>query len=115
MVDRYGNPVLTPNVAGTLARIRPTFEACFVVSNQPRIARGEITAVNTLRLWGARAVREFGLDEFNTGDYIGAIEARARSEKICQVRYPNDNGDFSSDRTIRQYADEVWRAVPVRV
>ena len=47
--------------------------------------------VNTLRLWGARAVREFDLDEFNSGDYIGAIEARARSENICRVLYPNDN------------------------
>jgi starch phosphorylase len=47
--------------------------------------------VNTLRLWGARAVREFDLDEFNSGDYIGAIESRARSENICRVLYPNDN------------------------
>src|SRR5262245_7100101 len=47
--------------------------------------------VNTLRLWGARAVQEFDLDEFNEGDYVGAIEARARSENICRVLYPNDN------------------------
>ena len=47
--------------------------------------------VNTLRLWGARALREFDLDEFNSGDYIGAIESRARSENICRVLYPNDN------------------------
>ena len=47
--------------------------------------------VNTLRLWGARAVQEFNLDEFNEGDYVGAIEARARSENICRVLYPNDN------------------------
>ena len=51
----------------------------------------ETETVNTLRLWGARAVREFDLDEFNTGDYIGAVEARARSENICRVLYPNDN------------------------
>ena len=47
--------------------------------------------VNTLRLWSARALREFDLDEFNSGDYIGAIESRARSESICRVLYPNDN------------------------
>src|SRR5262249_13196719 len=47
--------------------------------------------VNTLRLWGARAVQEFDLDEFNEGDYVGAIEGRARSENICRVLYPNDN------------------------
>jgi glycogen phosphorylase len=47
--------------------------------------------VNTLRLWGARAVEEFDLQDFNEGDYTGAIEARARSENICRVLYPNDN------------------------
>src|SRR5215475_4102237 len=47
--------------------------------------------VNTLRLWGARAVQEFNLEEFNEGDYVGAIESRARSENICRVLYPNDN------------------------
>jgi starch phosphorylase len=47
--------------------------------------------VNTLRLWAARAVEEFDLDEFNEGDYIGAIEARARSENICRVLYPSDS------------------------
>ena len=47
--------------------------------------------VNTLRLWAARAVEEFDLNDFNAGDYIGAIEARARSENICRVLYPSDN------------------------
>jgi len=47
--------------------------------------------VNTLRLWAARAVEEFDLHDFNEGDYIGAIEARARSENICRVLYPSDS------------------------
>ena len=47
--------------------------------------------VNTLRLWGAKAVDEFDLNDFNEGDYTGAIEARAHSENICRVLYPNDN------------------------
>jgi len=47
--------------------------------------------VNTLRLWGAKAVQEFDLEEFNEGDYVGAVHARAQSENICRVLYPNDN------------------------
>jgi starch phosphorylase len=47
--------------------------------------------VNTLRLWGAKAVQEFDLEEFNEGDYVGAVQARAESENICRVLYPNDN------------------------
>jgi D-glycero-D-manno-heptose 1,7-bisphosphate phosphatase len=42
VVDPAGNPVLTPNVPETLTRVRPGFDACFIVSNQPRIARGDV-------------------------------------------------------------------------
>jgi D-glycero-D-manno-heptose 1,7-bisphosphate phosphatase len=49
VVDADGNPVLMPNVAATLARERPRFELCFIVSNQGRIARGEISAAEVVR------------------------------------------------------------------
>jgi histidinol-phosphate phosphatase family protein len=49
VVDADGHPVLMPGVAATLARERPRYELCFVVSNQARIARGEITADEVLR------------------------------------------------------------------
>jgi starch phosphorylase len=58
--------------------------------------------VNTLRLWGARAVQEFDLAEFNEGDYIGAIEARARSENICRVLYPSDNVSVGRELRLAQ-------------
>jgi glycogen phosphorylase len=47
--------------------------------------------VNTLRLWSAKATDEFDLRYFNRGDYEGAVEAKARSENITRVLYPNDN------------------------
>ena len=47
--------------------------------------------VNTLRLWSAKATDEFDLSYFNRGDYEGAVEAKARSENITKVLYPNDN------------------------
>jgi histidinol phosphatase-like enzyme len=49
VVDVDGNPLLMPNVADTLARVRSRFDACFIVSNQPRIAKGEITVAEVLR------------------------------------------------------------------
>lgn len=49
LVDRDGNPVLMPNVSRTLHQIRPAFDACFIVSNQPRVGRGEITAAEVVR------------------------------------------------------------------
>ena len=48
-VDAEGHPVLMPNVAETLARVRPRFDACFIVSNQARVSKGEISAAEVLR------------------------------------------------------------------
>lgn len=47
--------------------------------------------VNTLRLWSAKATREFDLRDFNEGDYIQAVRAKNESETISKVLYPNDN------------------------
>lgn len=47
--------------------------------------------VNNLRLWSAKASREFDLNYFNDGDYIHAVSEKSRSENITKVLYPNDN------------------------
>jgi len=49
VIDAAGHPVLMPNVVATLARERPRFDVCFIVSNQARIAKGEIDAAEVLR------------------------------------------------------------------
>jgi len=47
--------------------------------------------VNNLRLWSAKATREFDLDYFNHGDYERAVADKDQSEIISMVLYPNDN------------------------
>ncbi len=47
--------------------------------------------VNTLRLWSAKATREFDLQFFNEGNYIRAVEKKMMSENISKVLYPADN------------------------
>src|SRR5437899_11604467 len=49
VVDTADHPVLMPNVGATLARERPRFDACFIVSNQARVSKGEISAAEVLR------------------------------------------------------------------
>jgi len=46
-------------------------------------------AIN-MRLWAAKSDTQFNLDFFNTGDYIGALEAKIRDETISKVLYPSD-------------------------
>jgi starch phosphorylase len=43
-----------------------------------------------IRLWSAKSDTEFNLAYFNTGDYIGAVEAKIRDEVISKVLYPRD-------------------------
>jgi starch phosphorylase len=47
--------------------------------------------VNTLRLWAARATRDFELRYFNAGDFRRAVEEKIDSENISKVLYPNDH------------------------
>ena len=58
--------------------------------------------VNTLRLWKANALEEFDLNEFNAGDYAGAIEEQARAEDISRVLYPNDKSENGKELRLRQ-------------
>jgi len=46
--------------------------------------------VNNLRLWAAKATRDFDLRYFNEGDYIAAVADKSQSETISMVLYPND-------------------------
>jgi D-glycero-D-manno-heptose 1,7-bisphosphate phosphatase len=52
MIGADGRPVLMPNVAERLARERPRYGACFIVSNQARILRGEISEAEVLARFG---------------------------------------------------------------
>ncbi len=45
---------------------------------------------NTLRLWQAEAAESFDLENFNRGDYYGAVRKKLVSENITKVLYPND-------------------------
>ena len=46
--------------------------------------------VNTLRLWSAKASREFDLRNFNRGDYVEAVQEKNATENISRVLYPSD-------------------------
>ena len=43
-----------------------------------------------LRLWKAEAHESFDFQDFNIGDYYGAVESKVAAENITKVLYPND-------------------------
>ncbi len=58
--------------------------------------------VNTLRLWSAKATREFDIHRFNQGDYLRSVEERSSSENISRVLYPNDSTPAGQELRLRQ-------------
>lgn len=46
--------------------------------------------VNNLRMWQAKATTEFNFKDFNSGNYLLAVESKNLSENISKVLYPND-------------------------
>ncbi|HUV50650.1 MAG TPA: glycogen/starch/alpha-glucan phosphorylase [Anaerolineae bacterium] len=58
--------------------------------------------VNNMRLWAATSSREFNLEYFNQGDYIGAIEAKVMSENISKVLYPSDDKEYGKELRLKQ-------------
>jgi starch phosphorylase len=58
--------------------------------------------VNTLRLWAARATRDFELQFFNEGDFRRAVEEKIDSENISKVLYPNDQSDDGRALRLKQ-------------
>ncbi|XZG69764.1 glycogen/starch/alpha-glucan family phosphorylase [Chitinibacteraceae bacterium HSL-7] len=59
-------------------------------------------ATNTLRLWSARASREFNLSKFNQGDYFAAVEDKNHSENVSRVLYPDDSTYSGKELRLRQ-------------
>ena len=58
--------------------------------------------VNTMRLWSAKATREFDLDFFNVGNYIRAVEKKMMSENISKVLYPADDIPEGKELRLKQ-------------
>lgn len=58
--------------------------------------------VNTLRLWSAKAAREFDLRHFNDGNYERAVAERNESETISKVLYPNDTSQLGKELRLKQ-------------
>ncbi|HOJ42857.1 MAG TPA: glycogen/starch/alpha-glucan family phosphorylase, partial [Syntrophorhabdaceae bacterium] len=58
--------------------------------------------VNTLRLWAAKATKDFNLEYFNSGDYIKAVEDKFSSEYISKVLYPNDQSMAGKELRLKQ-------------
>ncbi len=62
----------------------------------------DTVTVNNLRLWSAKATREFDLCHFNEGNYEKAVEERNETERITKILYPNDASYSGRELRLKQ-------------
>ena len=58
--------------------------------------------VNNMRLWAAKASRDFDLKYFNEGNYIAAVEDKNDSENLSKVLYPDDTTEMGRELRLKQ-------------
>ncbi len=58
--------------------------------------------VNNMRLWSAKASRDFNLKYFNEGNYIKAVEEKNESENLSKVLYPDDTTQMGRELRLKQ-------------
>jgi glycogen phosphorylase len=60
------------------------------------------STVNNMRLWAAKASRDFDLRYFNEGNYIKAVEDKNESENLSKVLYPQDSTAMGRELRLKQ-------------
>ncbi|MFZ5524356.1 MAG: glycogen/starch/alpha-glucan phosphorylase, partial [Pseudomonadota bacterium] len=61
-----------------------------------------LNTVNNMRLWSAKASRDFDLKYFNEGNYIKAVGDKDESENLSKVLYPDDTTAMGRELRIKQ-------------
>lgn len=77
-------------------------ESVLAVAHDVPVPGYKNDVVNTLRLWSARANKDFDISYFNAGDYAKAVERKAHDENITRVLYPNDNHALGKELRLKQ-------------
>ncbi len=62
----------------------------------------DTSTVNNMRLWTAKASRDFNLKYFNEGNYIKAVEEKNESENLSKVLYPDDTTQMGRELRLKQ-------------
>ncbi len=99
----FGGTVASPSTEAKNRRAwwHPAERVLAVAFDTP-VAGWQAKRVNTLRLWSARSPDLMRLEEFNRGDYLGALADLARAESISRVLYPDDSTPIGQELRLKQ-------------
>ena len=90
------------SVTGKDKFIQENYESVMAVPyDMPIVGYGN-HVVNTLRVWDAKPITDFKLDEFDRGNYHKAVEQENLAKLIVDVLYPNDNHYSGKELRLKQ-------------
>jgi glycogen phosphorylase len=98
----FGRVVTAVDAAGVICHDWVDTEEVVALAYDTPVPGYGTSTVNTLRLWSAKASREFDLQFFNRGDYIRAVEEKAATENISKVLYPADDVREGKELRLKQ-------------
>ncbi|MBU3736243.1 MAG: glycogen/starch/alpha-glucan phosphorylase [Methylobacterium sp.] len=101
-VKFYGHVVKYTDAHGKIEQHWMEAETVMAMAHDVPIPGYKTETVNNLRLWAAKSTREFNLDSFNAGDYVGAVEEKNSTENLSKVLYPNDTSVMGRELRLRQ-------------
>ena len=89
-------------VTGKDKFIQENYESVMAVPyDMPIVGYGN-HVVNTLRVWDAKPITDFKLDEFDRGNYHKAVEQENLAKLIVDVLYPHDNHYSGKELRLKQ-------------
>jgi len=98
-----GHTEVDPAPGGWRVRWLPARQVKGVACDIP-VPGYRVETCNTLRLWKSEAVESFDLEDFQVGDYYGAVAEKVTSETLSKVLYPNDEPEAGKRlRLMQQY------------
>ncbi|MGE5436104.1 MAG: glycogen/starch/alpha-glucan phosphorylase, partial [Syntrophothermus sp.] len=89
-VKFYGKVVIELDANGKQVKNWVNTDDVLAVAYDIPVPGYKNNTVNNLRLWQAKSTNEFSFQEFNSGNYLAAVESKNISENISKVLYPND-------------------------
>jgi starch phosphorylase len=103
-IVRFGGRVLTTHDAagpGQRSRWVETQDVLAVGFDQ-LVPGNRSPTVNHLRLWSARALQPFYIEDFNSGNYSAAVEDQVDAKNLSRVLYPDDSTPQGKELRFKQ-------------
>ena len=102
-IVRFGGKVLSTQDAGGGQRSRWVETTDVLAVGFDQLVPGNRSpTVNHLRLWSARALQPFHIEDFNAGNYPAAVEDQVEAKNLSRVLYPDDSTPQGKELRFKQ-------------